>query len=387
MDEATLLNLSTKDLEKMNSSELVELRKFAQDKGDEFYTVQIAYKTLINSLYGALGHEAFILFNEKIAQAITSNGRYFIRTLGKNVDNALKDASKTDEEFWTYADTDSVYYTVNHFVKMYEHKHPDAGLLDKVDFCHRFEEKIVAPVIQKSIDEFCEQLNAYDASACGAKLEIIADKVIFMSKKRYLGRIRESESSVYAENHPKIKAMGIELIKSSTSNFAKKYLTESLDILFDGTNADLLNWLDTVKAKFRDSAISDVCTVASVSKIKYDFSKQKVPINSRAAIYYNNYLNEKKLTSKYTIINAGDKLRMVHMLTPNPFASEVKGANGKIIKPNIFAFMEDGFGELLRDYIDWDTQFEKTFIAPLKGMTDAIGLQTKRSMPSVFSFL
>ena len=90
MDEATLLNLSTKDLEKMNSSELVELRKFAQDKGDEFYTVQIAYKTLINSLYGALGHEAFILFNEKIAQAITSNGRYFIRTLGKNVDKSAR---------------------------------------------------------------------------------------------------------------------------------------------------------------------------------------------------------------------------------------------------------------------------------------------------------
>lgn len=386
MDDAKLLALTNEELEKMSSAELEDLLHLAQDKGDEFYTLQIAYKTLINSLYGALGNKAFVLFNEKIAQAITGNGRFFIQSLGRNINDYLQSKIPSDKAYWNYADTDSVYYNIEPFVKKFEERSPSASILEKVDFCHRFSEKVIDPIIQGTIDQFCEVLNARDPSACGAKMEVIADKVIFIAKKKYIARLRESESSVYPVNHPKIKAMGVELIKSTTAPFARKYLNEVIPILLDGTNQDLLEFFKGVKAKFCDSGITDIASGTSVSRLDYDFNKDIIPINSRAAIYYNKYLSQKNLASKYTPIQPGDKIKFVHLRTPNPFASDTKNASGKVIKPNVIAFLEDEFGELLRDYVDYDEQFNKVFISPLKIMTEAIGYTVQTQMPSVFDF-
>lgn len=387
MTDVELLALSTKDLEAMQTEDLKKLLVIAQDKGDEFYTMQIAYKTLINSLYGALGNKAFVLFNEKIAQAITGNGRFFVKSLGMNINKRLQNMLPYEDTYWNYSDTDSDYYTVAPFVYKFEREHPEATLLDKVKFCHDFSESVIDPIIQETIDDFCERLNALDPSACGAKMEVIADKVIFLAKKKYIARLRESESSVYPENHPKIKAMGVDLIKSTTAPFAKKYLNQAVDILFDGTNNDLLNWLETVKQKFCNSSIADVAVTSSVSRLDYDFTKDIVPINSRAAIYYNKFLKDKNLTNKFTLIQPSDKIKFVHLRTPNPFAQDVKNISGKTIKPNVFAFLEDEFGEQLRKYIDWDEQFEKVFISPLKLMTDAVKYQVRRAMPSLFDLL
>lgn len=280
----------------------------------------------------------------------------------------------------------SIYYSIDKVVELFEKKKPNADILEKVNFCHKFSEKVIDPIIQSTIDQFCEILNARDPSACGAKMEVIADKVIFIAKKKYIARLRESESSVYPVNHPKIKAMGVELIKSTTAPFARKYLNEAIPILLDGTNQDLLNFFKEVKSKFCDSAITDIASGTSVSRIDYDLSKDVVPINSRAAIYYNKYLSQKNLTSKFTPIQPGEKIKFVHLRTPNPFASEVKNSSGKLIKPNVIAFIEDEFGELLRKYVDFDEQFNKVFISPLKIMTESIGYTVQSKMPSVFDF-
>ena len=56
-----------------------------------FYeTEQLVKKILINSLYGAFGKPKFVLFNEKIAQAITGNGRYFIKMSANNMEKYLQ---------------------------------------------------------------------------------------------------------------------------------------------------------------------------------------------------------------------------------------------------------------------------------------------------------
>ena len=91
MIDLDVLNCSREDLEKLSDSELEKLLKYTQDKGNEYYILQIALKTLINSLYGALGNKAFILINEKIAQAITGNGRYFIKSFGRRISSKFKE--------------------------------------------------------------------------------------------------------------------------------------------------------------------------------------------------------------------------------------------------------------------------------------------------------
>ena len=78
------------------------------DMESQYNTAQMVAKILMNSLYGALGNAYFPLFNESIAQAITGNGRYFIRKLANYIEEALQTLHKSDKPYITYGDTDSV---------------------------------------------------------------------------------------------------------------------------------------------------------------------------------------------------------------------------------------------------------------------------------------
>lgn len=69
---------------------------------------QMAFKILINSLYGALGNQYFKLFNLEIARAITGNTRFYIQILGNNINNYLQSIKQRDKSYWIYSDTDSV---------------------------------------------------------------------------------------------------------------------------------------------------------------------------------------------------------------------------------------------------------------------------------------
>ena len=128
MIDLDVLNCSREDLEKLSDSELEKLLKYTQDKGNEYYILQIALKTLINSLYGALGNKAFILINEKIAQAITGNGRYFIKSFGRRIEKYLQSLKKWNKPYYIYSDTDSAYYTIEPFVEEFLKKKPDTSL-------------------------------------------------------------------------------------------------------------------------------------------------------------------------------------------------------------------------------------------------------------------
>ena len=69
---------------------------------------QMAFKILINYLYGALGNQYFKLFNLEIARAITGNTRFYIQILGNNINNYLQSIKQRDKSYWIYSDTDSV---------------------------------------------------------------------------------------------------------------------------------------------------------------------------------------------------------------------------------------------------------------------------------------
>ena len=544
-----VLNCSREDLEKLSDSELESLLKFTQDKSNEYHILQISLKTLINSLYGALGNKAFILINEKIAQAITGNGRYFIKSFGRRIENHLQSLKSWNKPYYIYSDTDScvgdtlistslgkikiedlfeksgeivknengsfvkrldekilaksmnsnfeiqdkkiiyvmkhkvnkrmfkistenrsviitedhsvminrnnnlisvkpteilksdelileskqkdllyiienykiedlgiqeldvydievednhnffgndillhnsAYYTIEPFVDEFLKAHPDATLSEIVDFCDKFENKVVEPRIQENIDEFCYKLNALDKSKCGAKKEIVADRMLLLKKKKYLCRLRENEATIFPEDSPKTKAMGVELIKSSTPKFSIKYMSEALPILFDGTENELRAWFEKCKAQFLKADISEIAAVTTVNCIDYNLRKDVgIPQNSRASILYNEFIKRNKLESSFNLIQAGDKVKYVFLKTPNPLGETIKVSSGKttkLVKPNVIAFLDDNFIKYVKDYIDYDTQFEKTFIKPLEFMTNAINFTVKEKALDLFDF-
>ena len=544
-----VLNLERNDLEKLSDEELLDLYHATQDKGDELFILQISLKTLINSLYGAQGNKSFILANEKVAQAITGNGRYFIKSFGRRIEKHLQSLIKWNKPYYIYSDTDScvgdtlistslgkikiedlfersgeivknengsfvkrldekilaksmnsdfeiqdkkiiyvmkhkvnkrmfkisvngksviitedhsvminrnnnlisvkpteiletdelileskqkdllyikenykiedlgiqeldvydievednhnffgndillhnsAYYTIEPFVDEFLKAHPDATLSEIVDFCDKFENKVVEPRIQENIDEFCYKLNALDKSKCGAKKEIVADRMLLLKKKKYLCRLRENEATIFPEDSPKTKAMGVELIKSSTPKFSIKYMSEALPILFDGTENELRAWFEKCKAQFLKADISDIAAVTTVNCIDYNLRKDVgIPQNSRASILYNEFIKRNKLESSFNLIQAGDKVKYVFLKTPNPLGETIKVSSGKttkLVKPNVIAFLDDNFIKYVKDYIDYDTQFEKTFIKPLEFMTNAINFTVKEKALDLFDF-
>lgn len=385
-----ILKCSREELEKLSDSELEKLLKFTQDKSNEYHILQISLKTLINSLYGALGNKAFILINEKIAQAITGNGRYFIKSFGRRIEKYLQSLKKWNKPYYIYSDTDSAYYTIEPFVDEFLKKKPNSSISEIVDFCDKFETSVVQPKIQENIDEFCYYLNAMDKSKCGGKREIIADRFLLLKKKKYLCRLRANEATVFPVDSPKTKAMGVELIKSSTPKFSIEHMSDALPILFDGTQKDLREWFEKCKKEFINAPISDIVSNMAVNCVDYDLRTDiGIPLNSRASLIYNEFIKKHNLEGSFNLIHAGDKIKYVYLKTPNTLGEKIKITSGRTVKssyPDVIAFTDNNFIRYIKDYIDYDTQFEKSFIKPLEFMTNAINFTVKEKAMDLFDF-
>ncbi len=96
----------------------------------------------------------------------------------------------------------------------------------------------------------------------------------------------------------------------------------------------------------------------------------------RGALLYNFYVKEKKLDKKYAYIQNGEKIKFCYLKNPNP------------IRENVMSFIQDFPKELnLEKFIDYDTQFDKAFLDPMKAVLNAIGWSDERkiTLDSFFS--
>jgi hypothetical protein len=74
-----------------------------------------------------------------------------------------------------------------------------------------------------------------------------------------------------------------------------------------------------------------------------------------------------KLTNKYQLIQEGEKVKFTYLIVPNPFKDTV------ISFPNRLPKEFD-----IQQYIDYDTQFEKTFLDPIKIILNCMGWNTEK---------
>jgi DNA polymerase elongation subunit (family B) len=95
----------------------------------------------------------------------------------------------------------------------------------------------------------------------------------------------------------------------------------------------------------------------------------------KCAILYNSKLKQLKLDKKYPLIQEGEKIKFSYLKQPNPMKDMV------ISYPNR---LPPEFG--LQEYIDYDLQFEKAFLEPIKVILDQIGWSTEKrnSLESFF---
>ena len=317
---------------------------------------QQAIKILMNSLYGALANKYFKFFDIRIAEGITLSGQLAVRWAEKHMNIAMnKTMSTSGLDYVLYCDTDSIYISFESLVNKFKPVDPVA-FLDKV-CAQKFES-----VLENAYDLLFKQQNAFK-NTMAMKREVIASAGIWTAKKRYILNVHNSEGVQYAE--PKLKIMGIEAVKSSTPKVVRDKFKLAYRIMLDGTEVDLQKFVSEFYTKFKELPPEEVSFPRGVTEIgkwkdKVSVFKKGVPIHVRGSIIYNNRLKALKLHSDE--IKNGNKVKFCYLKTPNTIGSNV------ISFPQ---FLPKEFG--LYDYIDYDTQFDKTFKDPLRLVSNVIG--------------
>ena len=333
--------------------------------------IQMAKKISLNSAYGAIGNQYFRYYKLANAEAITLSGQVSIRWIENKVNGYLNTLLQTEDVDYVIAsDTDSIYLNMGPLVdKFFSAKSSDkaaiVSILDKI--C---QEKL-EPFIERSYQALADYVSAYDQKM-QMKRENIADRGIWTAKKRYILNVWNSEGVQYTE--PKLKVMGIESVKSSTPAPCRKMLKDAFKLLMTSTEDDVIDYIDNCRKEFKKLTPEEVSFPRSVSDVqKYkstsDIYTKGTPIHCRGALLYNHYIKQKKLTNKYSFIQNGEKIKFCYLKKPN------------IIHENVISFIQEFPKELGIDkYVDYDLQFEKAFLEPLKVILDSIGWQVEKSV-------
>lgn len=333
--------------------------------------IQMARKIQLNSAYGAIGNQYFRYYKLVNAEAITLSGQVSIRWIENKMNGFLNKILQTEEVDYVIAsDTDSIYLNMGPLVdKFLSHKSGDkttvVQLLDKI--C---EDKL-EPFIEQSYTELADYVSAYEQKMI-MKRENISERGIWTAKKRYILNVWNSEGVQYSE--PKLKMMGIEAVKSSTPAPCRTMIKDGLKLMMSGTEEEVIDFIDNCRKEFKALPPEQIAFPRSVSDVvKYrsysDIYSKGTPIHCRGALLFNHYIKEKKLDNKYSLINNGEKIKFIYLKKPN------------IIQENVISFIQDFPHELgLDKYIDYELQFEKSFLDPLKSILDAIGWNVEKTV-------
>ena len=366
--------------ERVQSKKLMLMAKQAYEKTptkeleksiSKYNNIQMARKIQLNSAYGAIGNQYFRYYNLRNAEAITMSGQVSIRWIEHKMNKFLNNLLKTTGEDYVIAsDTDSIYLNLGPMVETV-YKGREATDKSIVTFINKVCEMELEKYIESSYEALAKYVNAYDQKMF-MKRENIADRGIWTAKKRYILNVWDSEGVRYEE--PKLKMMGIEAVKSSTPAPCRKMIKDALKIMMNGTEEDIIDYIDACRKEFKTLPAEEISfprTASNVDKYRAHSTiySKGTPIHIRGALLFNHYVKKNKLDNKYSLIQNGEKIKFCYLKKPN------------IIHENIISFIQDFPREIGLDaYIDYDLQFDKSFLEPLKIILDAIGWNVEKTV-------
>jgi len=323
------------------------------------YLIQHSKKISLNSAYGAIGNKYFRYYDHRMAEAITTSGQLNIRWIDQKLNEYFNKLYKTDNADYIIAsDTDSVYINMAPLVKL-------SGATDKnkiVKALDQFCSKKLEPFITKCYDELGNYMNVYQNKMV-MKREAIADKGIWTAKKRYILNVHNSEGVQYSE--PKLKIMGIEAVKTSTPLPCRDKLKESFKVIMGGNQKEMKEFIVNFRREFELLPPEDIAFPRSVNGVrKYGDStsiyKKGTPMHVKGALLYNHLLKMKKISHKFQQFYEGDKGKFVHL-------------RKNMWNANVITFMAKLPKEFeMHGLIDYEQQFTKSFMEPLRFILDAI---------------
>ena len=179
--------------------------------------------------------------------------------------------------------------------------------------------------------------------------------------------------------------MCIEAVKSSTPAPCRQKIKDALKIIMSGDEKMLNSFIKNFRDEFMNLSPEDIAyprSVNGVSKytdsssghdvsinlldmreqiVQYNLFKKRAPIHVKGAILYNHLVEKHKMNNKLVYIQEGDKIKFLHMKEPNIYQSS---------SISFITELPKGLG--LHGMIDYELQFEKSFVEPLKFITDKV---------------
>ena len=161
----------------------------------------------------------------------------------------------------------------------------------------------------------------------------------------------------------------------------RNYIKDTLRLIIDTDETTCQEHIKELKKEFDSLPVEDVAFPRGISNLdKYKTGGpfiygKSTPIHVRGALVYNHHLNENGIINKYDAIFNGDKIKFCYLKLPN------------MIKENVIAFKNILPDELnIREYVDYDKQFEKGYLEAIRSIMTAIGWTPERRQRTLEDF-
>jgi DNA polymerase elongation subunit (family B) len=336
---------------------------------------QMAAKILLNSAYGALGNQYFRYYDIRQAESITLSGQLSIRWIENKVNDYLHKVLKNDEKinYVIASDTDAIYIRLGDLVdKVFDTEKvlaTEGGEAKIINFLDTIASEKLEPFIDKSYQDLADYMNAYEQKM-QMKREVIASKGLWTAKKRYILNVHDNEGVRYKT--PELKIMGIEAVRSSTPAACREKLREIFKVIMNGNNEQLITFINQFREEFNTLPVEDICFPRGVNGLKkyecpVELFKKGTPIHVKGVIHFNRLIKKHNLEMTHPLVKEGEKIKFVYLKEPNPIG------NNTIAIQNVLPKEFD-----LDRFIDKTKQFDKSFLEPVKSVTDAIGWDVEK---------
>ena len=353
---------------------------------------QHAYKIKLNDVYGvfAINGWRYTDGNKFISKAITLTGQRLTQESIVFVNNWLNQELGTeDKDYIVTSDTDSLFIQVKDLILK---RNPKLVTADQETIVQ--EVLKVATEIQKLANENLHTLvqELFNISYPNEphyfelKQEVVLDRGYFAGKRRYAQHIVNKEGVPTDE----LDVKGLDLMKSNFPPLFKKFGEHIInEIMFGKPKSDIDKQILDFRNELRTIGWEKILKPTGLKKMSEYlagppgageiFSKLglKCPINTKAAIYYNDILKFKGLDKKYPKFQIGDKMFIAY-LKDNPYRIDVIGFNGYNDPQEIRDFVEK--------YIDRDGLFDSVMKNKLESLYSDLGWGAVVLNPNINKF-
>lgn len=261
----------------------------------------------------------------------------------------------------------SNYFTFETLINKIKEKKPNLTDEECIDILDNFAHNVIEPQIKKSYEKFYEYTNAFE-NQMAMKRECLCSSGIFVAKKRYCLNVYDNEGVRYEK--PKLKIKGLDVVRSTTPDSIKKDIKEIYQIILDKNEKEVQKFIKEAKNRFFKLSVEDISVTSSISNLEKYYNEYRAnnfvfakgtPIHVKAAITYNNMIEQKKLDKIYQYIKSGDKIKYVFLKDLNPCR------NDSIAFLNFFP-KEFNLGE----FVSYEKTFERVFMGPVKNIMEPI---------------